>query len=209
MESESHERMSCDALIACFECDLLITRQPVPIGSRAKCPRCDHVLHQPVQRSIEKVMALAITGLLLFIPAVSMPLLTLNLLGKSEQETMLSGIVALYEGGYHWVAVLVGLCSMLIPFLKLLLLLFVSVCLSLKSRCKGVAKSFRLYHRLDTWGMLEVYLLGILVSMVKLLDTAEIVPGVGLYCFVGLLLITVLLSASLDEVSVWEAIEAQ
>ncbi len=208
-EFDSRERMACDALIACFECDLLIARQPVPVGSRAKCPRCGHVLHQPVQRSIEKIMALAITGLLLFIPAVSMPLLTLNLLGKSEQETMLSGIIALYEGGYGWVAVLVGLCSIIIPLLKLVLLFYVSVCLSLKSRCSGVAKSFRLYHRLDTWGMLEVYLLGILVSIVKLLDTAEVVPGIGLYCFVGLLLVTVLLSASLDEVSIWEAIEAQ
>ena len=179
----------------------------MPFGYKAKCPRCGHVVCQPVYNSIEKSMALAVTGLLLFVPAVSLPLLTLSILGQSEQETMLSGIVVLYQGGYSWVAVLVGLCSVLIPLLKLLLILYITVGLSVKNYCKGLAKSFRLYHRLNTWGMLEVYLLGILVSIVKLLDVAEVVPGIGLYCFGGLLLITVLLSAALDKGAVWEAIE--
>lgn len=208
-DSESLENLSHNSLIACFECDLLLEKQRVPTGSRAKCPRCGHILHQPVHRSVEKIMALALTGLILFVPAVCMPLLSLSVLGQSEQQTVLSGVVVLYQEGYGWVAGLVGLCSIIVPLLKLLLLLYVSVGLSLKSPVKALARCFRLYHRLDTWGMLEVYLLGILVSMVKLLDIAEVIPGMGLYCFVGLLLITVLLSASLDEVSVWDAIEAQ
>lgn len=206
-ETGSRERALNNTLIACFECDLLIERQSVPFGHRAKCPRCGHVVCQPVENTIEKSLVLALTGLLLFIPAIALPLLTLHILGQSEQETMLSGVVVLYQGGYRWVAVLVSLCSMIIPLLKLLLVLYVTICLSMSSRCKGLAKSFRLYHRLNTWGMLEVYLLGILVSIVKLLDVAEVVPGMGLYCFGSLLLMTVLLSASLDEVAVWEAIE--
>jgi len=86
-------------------------------------------------------------------------------------------------------------------------MLFVTACLKMNRRPQTLPWLFRFYHEVDTWGMIEVYMLAILVSAVKLLDLANIVPGVGLYCFAGLLLTTVLLSINLDEERFWEMIE--
>jgi paraquat-inducible protein A len=67
--------------------------------------------------------------------------------------------------------------------------------------------AFRYYHYLDEWGMLEVYMLGVLVAVVKLSGMASVLPGIGLYCFIALLLVTTLMSSLLDEEGFWTRIE--
>jgi paraquat-inducible protein A len=196
-----------ESLTACHECDLLIKKQPVIYGKKASCPRCGNRLYEPKKNSVEKCMAMAVSGLILIIPANFLPLMTMEVLGRSEQDTLISGVMALYREDYGFVALIVLLAGTLIPFLKLLLMLFVTYCLKTKQKPRALPWLFRLYHEIDTWGMLEVYLLAILVSAVKLLDLAEIVPGMGLYCFAALLLTTVLLSTNLDEALFWELIE--
>ena len=48
---------------------------------------------------------------------------------------------------------------------------------------------YRIYHHLRDWGMLEVYFMGVLVAIVKLVDLAELTIGLGLFCFISLLLV--------------------
>ncbi len=196
-----------NALTACHECDLLVKKQPVAYGEKACCPRCGNKLYEPKKSSVDKCMAMAISGLILIFPANFLPLMTMEVLGRSEQDTLISGVVALSQEGYWFVALLVLAAGTLIPLSKLLLMLFITSCLKWGLRPGFLAWSFRFYHEIDTWGMIEVYMLAILVSAVKLLDIAEIVPGVGLYCFAVLLLTTVLLSVNLDENLFWEMIE--
>jgi paraquat-inducible protein A len=54
---------------------------------------------------------------------------------------------------------------------------------------------------------MEVFMLGILVSIVKLMKMATIVPGVSLYCFAVLIFIMAGAIASLDPRVVWERLE--
>jgi paraquat-inducible protein A len=58
-------------------------------------------------------------------------------------------------------------------------------------------------------GMLEVYALGIIVAYVKLIDLANVIPELGLYCFVGMLFIATFISITMDEEKFWELIEEQ
>ncbi|MEN8259255.1 MAG: paraquat-inducible protein A, partial [Pseudomonadota bacterium] len=165
-----------EVLIACGECDLLLKALPAEAGSKVRCPRCGHVLAHPQKNSLETCLALSLAGLLLFVPANFLPILTLSVLGKTQTETMVSGVSALYRGGLWWVALLVALCSVVVPLGKLLLMFYVSACLKLGRFPDNLGRSFRCYHQLDTWGMLEVYMLGILVAVVKLKDMADVVP---------------------------------
>jgi paraquat-inducible protein A len=57
--------------------------------------------------------------------------------------------------------------------------------------------------------MLEVYALGIIVAYVKLIDLANIIPELGLYCFIGVLFISSFISIVMDEEKFWELIEEQ
>lgn len=198
--------MSSELMTACHECDLLVKKQPVAYGEKGCCPRCGNRLYKPKRNSVNKCLAMALSGLILIVPANILPLMTMELMGRSEQDSLISGVVALYEADYGFVALLALMAATFVPFLKLMLMLAVTSCLKMGWRPPSLPRLFRLYHWVDTWGMLEVYMLAILVSSIKLLDIAELMPGVGLYCFAALLLVTILLSTYLDEEQFWEMI---
>ncbi len=197
------------ALIACHECDLLMNRPVLGEEQKACCPRCGYELVVHRSQMERRALALAFTALLLFVPANFLPIMKLNLLGQTTQDTVWSGVVGLYNNGMEGVAALVLLCSMVIPLIKLLCQLVVLICISTR-RASGLGVAlYRLYHHLREWGMLEVYLMGILVSIVKLIGMADLHLGVGLVCFVSLLLAQIWLEVTMSPHQVWDALDPE
>ena len=131
------------------------------------------------------------------------------MLGQSSHDTVWSGVLGLYDSGMQSIAVVVFLCSMAVPLLKLLcqLLVLLSICLNM-GRGYGLLL-YRIYHHMREWGMLEVYLIGILVSIVKLADLAELSVGLGLFCFIALLLVQVWLEVTMSPHQIWEALAGE
>ncbi|WP_044873475.1 paraquat-inducible protein A [Pseudomonas sp. LFM046] len=197
------------ALIACHECDLLMRRPDVGEEQKACCPRCGYELVVHRSQMERRALALVFTALLLFVPANFLPIMKLNMLGHTTQDTVWSGVVGLYNNGMEGVAALVLLCSMIIPLIKLLCQLAVLVCINTRWALGTGVKLYRLYHHLREWGMLEVYLMGILVSIVKLIGMADLHLGVGLVCFVGLLLSQVWLEVTMSPHQVWDALDPE
>lgn len=195
------------ALVACHECDLLMRREPLEPGEKSCCPRCGFELAVHRHQWQRRCFALVLTALLLYIPANFLPIMHLTLLGQTRSDTVWSGVLGLFESGMPGVAVLVLLNSMAIPLLKLLCQLLVLLSLRLKVARRSAMLLYRGYHHLREWGMLEVYLIGILVSIVKLIDIADLSLGVGLACFIALLLTQVWLEMSMSPHQVWEALD--
>ena len=63
---------------------------------------------------------------------------------------------------------------------------------------------YRFIDRIGPWAMLDVFLLAILVSLVKLGQLATVVPGTGLVAFTGMVVLTLLASAAFDPRLIWE-----
>lgn len=195
-----------EQLVACPECDLLMRRPQLSHGEVAECPRCGYELLRLRRRIVGPGLALVIAALLLYFPANFLPIMQLNLLGRFTDDTVWSGVLGLYQGGMQGVAVVVFLCSMAVPLLKLLCQLAVLLCIAIdRAKTTGVLL-YRTYHHLREWGMLEVYLLGILVAIIKLRDMAELSLGIGLACFAGLLVVQVWLELVMSPHQVWEAL---
>ena len=196
-------------LVACHECDLLMRKPQLAHGEKAECPRCGYELYAHRHNVIDRSLALVIAALLLFIPANFLPIMQLNLLGQSSQDTVWSGVVGLFDTGMQGVSVVVFLCSMGIPLLKLLCQLVVLLTIRWNiARSYGLLL-YRIYHHLRDWGMLEVYLMGVLVAIVKLADMAAITVGLGLVCFVSLLLIQVWLEVVMSPHQIWQALSEE
>lgn len=193
-------------MIACHDCDLLMPRPNVPEGHFAHCPRCGSTLISARPNSIERTLALSLAGLILFLPANLYPLLSLEALGLRQTETVFSSAMSLYTDGLWLVSLLILLFAIIVPLVKLLLLFYVSASLLGGELWRGTAMAFRSYQHLDEWGMLEVYLLGIVVSVVKLIDVASVEPGLGVYSLTALILITLLSSTMLDRDLFWRLI---
>jgi paraquat-inducible protein A len=68
----------------------------------------------------------------------------------------------------------------------------------------GLAPLFRCLQSLQPWNMMEVFMLGILVSIVKLAKMAKIVPGIAVFSFLALIFVAAAATASLDPHLVWE-----
>lgn len=207
--ASSAELPPLEQLIACHECDLLLAHPHLDEEQKAHCPRCGYELLVHRSQMRRRSLALVITALLLYVPANFLPILTLNLMGQNAVDTIWSGVVGLYFSGMKSVAVLVFFCSMLIPLLKLLCQLFVLLSLPSPFWRRYAIGYYRLYHHLREWGMLEVYLFGIIVSIVKLVDLADLHLGVGLFCFVALMLTQIWLEVSMSPHQVWEELGAE
>ena len=195
------------SLTACHGCDLLVEERNIPSRSKAICPRCGSFLHEPKANTVNNTLALVITGLLLLWPAVSLPMMEMTILGDTAFNTLLNAVIKIYQSGYYWVAFMVFFTSILTPFAKLSVLLIVILHIKLKRYTQLLPLLFRYYVKLDAWEMLDVYMIAMLVSVIKLFDIAAIHAGMGLYSYVGLLLTSILVTAKLDKKQIWECIE--
>lgn len=200
---------SIEHLVACHECDLLMRKPSIEDGEKVECPRCGYELYNHRHQIIRRSMALVLAALLLYIPANFLPIIELNLLGQETQDTVWSGVVGLYDSGMQPVAMVVFLCSMVIPLLKLLSQLCVLLSIRFDvGRSYGLL-IYRMYHHMREWGMLEVYLMGILVAVVKLADIADLSFGLGLGCFITLLLLQVWLEVTMSPHQIWQGLSGE
>ncbi len=198
--------LSPEWLTLCHECDLLNRVRNVPLGGSARCPRCGGVLYRRIPNSLDRTLALAVAGMVLFIVANSFPFLAMKMQGNVTQTTLATGVQALYEQDRPLVATLVLFTTIAAPFLQLLALLLVLGSLKIGVRLPGLVLVFRLLRRVQAWSMMEVFMLGILVSLVKLADMAKIVPGIALWSFVLLIPAVAGATSSLDPQLVWRRI---
>lgn len=194
------------AFEACPECDLLLKQTKAAPGDKAHCPRCGFLLQRPHKHSIERTLALAIAGLVLIVPANLLPMLAVKILGKAQEGTLWSGVSALLTEGMWVVALMVLLSSVALPFINLILAFLVSFHLFANKFNRHIMAWMRWYQHLFEWAMIEVYALGIIVACVKLSDMADIKFGLGLYAFIGLLIINTLLANEFDSYTFWRSI---
>jgi paraquat-inducible protein A len=191
-------------LIACHECGLLQRVVALPVGTGAKCSQCGSGLYKAKRNSIERSLVLTIAALVLFVMAISFPFMTFKLEGREQQSELFTGVVELYKQGLWPIAALVFCAMILFPLLKLLGSLYVLLPVWLGKRPLHAARVFKFVEVLHPWAMMEVFLLGVIVAYVKLVEMATIELGVALYSFTALIIVMVWAEASLDPREVWE-----
>lgn len=195
------------SLIACHECDLLHQRRSLPPDGTARCVRCGAILYRHKRNSLDRVLALTATGLILFVIANVYPFLTFRLETQMQETNLITGVVELYQQGMWIVAGVVLLTTIVMPLLELSGMLFVLVPLKLRRRPWKLALLFRSVRSFRPWGMMEVFMIGILVAAVKLVKMANIIPGIALYAFMMLIFVLAASSAALDPHIIWKTLD--
>jgi paraquat-inducible protein A len=193
-------------LTLCHACDLPSRVGDVPEGGTARCARCGSVLYRRIRDSLDRTLALAVAGMFLFVAANVFPFLAFKMQGNVTHTTLSTGVRALYEQGTPIVASLVLLTTILAPFLQIFSLIFVLAPLRLGVRVPGQTRVFRLLRAVQPWSMMEVFIMGIMVSLVKLVGMAQIVPGLALWSFVLLIPVLAAATSSLDAEWVWRRV---
>jgi len=195
-----------DALTECPECGLLQRNPPLPRGGSSECARCGMVLHRDRPDSLNRTLALTLAGLILFIIANAFPFLSFELRGQITETTLITGVRDLWIEGQWALAGVVFFTSILAPGLQLTLLLVVLTPLLRGRMPPWLPRLFRWVRTLTPWGMMDVFMLGILVAVVKLSDMATIVPGASLFAFGVLIFVLAAAQAALDPDLVWSRV---
>ncbi len=196
--------MDSESLIACHDCDLLHRLSIVPAGMSAKCCRCGALLIRPKADSLNRTLSLAFTGVILLFLANSFPLLGFELQGQVRHVLLFTGIMNFYTSGMHGLAVLVLFTTIIVPLSQLLALIYILLPLRFNRQMPGIFSLFRWIQNLKPWSMMEVFMVGILVSIVKLSKTAQIITDVAAFCFMALIFVMAACLASLDPHIVWD-----
>jgi paraquat-inducible protein A len=189
------------SLIACHECDLLQRKVPLPRRGLGRCPRCRAILYKDYVPGPDRPLAYTLAALILFVIANAYPLVGLEIQGNRQTASLYDAVHRLWIEGREEVALLVGFTTMLTPAIEIALLAYLLVPLKLNRVLSGTVPVLRFMQTVRPWSMMEVFLLGILVSLVKLEHIAHVEAGIALWAFGGLipLLIAASLSFNPDE----------
>ncbi len=199
--------MTSTHLIACHECDLVHALGAIPTGGAAHCARCGATLYRPKSDSINRTLALTLTGLVLYVIANTHSFLGFQIGAQVRETTLGTGIYQLYQQEMQTIATLVLITVVIVPAIHLLCMLYILLPLHFNRVPNHLARVLRVVIFLKPWGMMEVFLLGILVSVVKLVKMATIIPGVALFAFLALIFVLAAMMVTLDEHQIWERLE--
>lgn len=190
------------ALLCCSDCGLMM--QDLPSAKEIHCLRCGHCVRKEAC-SIEHALGLSIAALILFVPAMTLPILTFELGDTKQASTMLSALYYFFDDGYPELSVILFLTTVLAPFVQIVVSLFFYLSLSRKIKPKYMKLCYRILYHIRDWVMLDIYLIAILVAFIKLSATSEVIYGAGLLLFVFLMLFSFLLSRCLSPKKIWRA----
>ena len=197
-----------NSLMACHECDLLTQVPPLPLRGSAYCSRCGSLLLQSKPNSIERSLALTLSSLVLYAVAISFPFLAMKTGGFEQQSSLVTGVWLLYAQKMNGMATVVLLTCLIFPIMQIVGLIYILLPIYLKRSVPFAIQIFRTINNLQPWSMMEVFMLGILVSLVKLAKLAQIIPGISLWAFVLLIFTMAAQLSVLDAHQVWEELEA-
>ena len=186
------------ALVGCPVCGLTQTIGAVPAGSAAYCARCGKTLRHGGSEPGQAAFCFALGALLLFLPAYRWPILEVTTFGRSHSYTVLSGIEALWQAAMWPLAIPVALASVVLPAGLILVLLALSAARHMGGGQAALRPWNRLCDLLRTWAIVDVYLLAIFVTVVKLAQLADAAPAVGAALFLAMVLCLTLALRALD-----------
>ncbi len=199
--------MNAPPPIACPECDLP-QRDPGLRAGALHCARCGAVLYRAHPRGPERAFALSIASAILLAIAVSYPIMGLEVQATTIQTSVIGAVRALWNEDMEAVAALVLVTTVLVPAIEVGSMILLLLPLQFGRVGASSRRLLRVLGAVRPWGMVEVLLLGVLVAVAKLAETATVLPGVALYCAGALVVLLAATASAFGRHDVWLRFES-
>jgi paraquat-inducible protein A len=192
-------------LLSCRSC-ALVSRAPA--RDSALCPRCRAPLHLRKPGSIGRTWAFLIAAMALYVPANTLPIMYTSSLFGSQDDTIMSGVLFLWEDGSWYLALIVFVASILVPLAKIigLAVLLVSVQLGSAWSPRQRALLYRAIESVGRWSMLDIFVVALLVTVVQLTALASVRAGPAALAFGAVVVLTMLAAQSFDPRLIWDPV---
>lgn len=203
-----------DVLHACEECGLVSSvPSQVSSGVKVQCPRCQHVLLARPSHIFEAIRAYGFSVLVMLGLSCSFPFMSFSVQGLSQQVTLLDAAVSMHHYKNTLLTVVLITCVLVLPCLYAVVHMFIHSQLRRKQQGKVIATKAlkwlcRGVFRIKPWMMADVFLVGILVAMVKIVALADVWLGPSFWAFCLYSMLVVKFSSLINAAWMWDQLEA-
>ena len=189
----------------CHDCNF-------PLGNRdLYCPRCGAELAWRRHQSIQVTWALVIAAAICYLPANILPVMRSTTLTGVEPDTIMSGVVILYETGTWYLAVILLIASVMIPLAKLASLAYLLITVQ-RGSVRNNRERTRLYRILEIigrWSMVDVFVATFVVALIQMKPLMSIAPEPGVLFFSAVVILTIFAAESFDPRLIWDPIQKE
>jgi len=198
-------------LASCHTCSLVSRVE----FDDALCPRCGSRVHLRKPGAIGHCWAFLIAAMILYIPANTLPMMLTSSLFGSSDDTIISGVLFLWEDGSWYLALIVFVASILVPIGKMLALLVLLLSVQLPGvqltaeRRARLARTYRIIDSIGRWSMLDIYVVALLATVVQLTALASVRAGPAALAFGAVVVLTMLATESFDPRLIWDPVEEE
>ena len=193
--------------MACHECAQLHDVPPVPSGASVRCDRCDGVILKYRVDGLKRAAAFNLAATLFFCLSLTQPIMVIEIAGRRQAAGLLTGIESFWNDGIWELSIVVALTTLAVPGVRLLLLTMVFADLSRRKPARFISRLYAYASFLDVWAMIEIYILGLFVAYVKLLDLARVEIGPGFWFLTAQMMATIATTTSIDRQTIWSEFE--
>lgn len=198
-----YPKAAAQGLAGCHTCGRVA---PVALGS---CPRCGSHLHLRKPASIQNTVALMLGAAVLYVPSHLLPIMTITELGVVSHNTIISGMMTFWRTRDYPIVIVIFTASILIPLLKIVAMSW--LCAAATGRAhpslKMLGRIFWLTELLGRWSMVDIFVVGILVSIMQLGNYMTITPGPGVLAFAGVVVLTMFAALSFEPRLLWDRLD--
>jgi len=179
--SQASMAESASLSLTCHQCGAIYSRPVLEPDQWAQCVRCGSVLESYALFTPAAWLAMVLAAGISLGLANAYPVATLFLQGQGQAATFFDAVWVVWQEGYPEVAVITFAAGFLLPVFHLCVLVWILGPLALGKMPLYFESAIKLLEHLKPWCMVPVFLVGILVAVVKLVDLASLVAGVGLF----------------------------
>jgi paraquat-inducible protein A len=184
IEAKPHSDATGSAIV-CHECDLRVTIPLLENKQKALCPRCGFQLTQRNTAAQERIIAFSLSALIFLILSVPFEFLAFSAQGQGQSISILNSVQILAAQDYVALAIIQLLAIIVLPSLILLGLLYILIPIQWNQTAYKGDIVLKWIYRLIPWSMAEIFLVGVLVSLIKISSMADIGLGLSFYAYIG------------------------
>ncbi|ART81082.1 paraquat-inducible protein A [Oceanisphaera avium] len=200
-------KVSRRRLRVCHECDLLLALPRLKNGENAHCPRCEHQLVKRHTNAAERSLALALSTLIALALSVAFPFLSFNISGIGNRIELTDTAATLVSLHYPLIALSVLLTVIILPALYLCSLVWLSIGMIQQKKLPRSRRIARTLGYMTPWMMADVFVIGTLVSLIKIIGMADIELGLSFWTFCVYALLLLLTIQSVDRDWLWQYLD--
>lgn len=207
-------------LIMCRHCGMVYKRKKRALSNSSdkqytdsylyqgavNCPRCNHANDYRAISCYQKTIALLLSAVIIYVPSNIYPIMVTEYLGTAVGSNIIDGVISLWSMNSYFVAMVIFIASICIPMLKILCILWLMYAskYGFKRNPSKYNKLYRIVLFIGRWSMIDVFVVIIMSTVVRMSGLLTISPGIAIVFFSFTVLLTMLAAEEYDERLLWD-----